>query len=168
MSHGTCVWIRHVTYVGATTRPPAAPPSSARAVAPTHQWVMARVNESWHIWISYGRYGWVMAHMNMSWHIHLYISIHLYIYLYMHKCGYIFIYICIYIHTSWSKRTPARPSESVGIYILWTHIYTHTNNYIYMSIYIYLNIYMHLYICTYLYMYSYIYVGTCSYICIYI
>jgi len=69
-SHGACVWvmaymkeswhiwIRHVTYVGATTRPLAV----LRQHIPFH----LQINESWHMWMCHGTCVWVMAHINES------------------------------------------------------------------------------------------------------
>jgi len=35
----------------------------------TYEWVMARMNSLWHIYMSYGTYKWVRAHMNELWRI---------------------------------------------------------------------------------------------------
>jgi len=58
---GTCHLLKcHVTYWNDISH--AIPMSHG-----TCEWVMAHVNESWHIWRSHGTY--VMAHMNESWHL---------------------------------------------------------------------------------------------------
>ena len=35
----------------------------------TYGWVMAHMDESWHVWMSHVIYEWVMSYMNESWHI---------------------------------------------------------------------------------------------------
>ena len=44
----------------------------------TYEWVMARMNESWHVWMSHGTYEWVMAHVNESCHARINKSCHAY------------------------------------------------------------------------------------------